>query len=325
MSQPAGLLLPFLLLGLGPSITYSADNNAQATAGSSRSQPNCATRGWKEVTLEIGGIPRRLFWNGPGKWTKGSIIVLHGGGGEAEHFCQGGKWVQPQIEFAEMAIEKGFAVFALDATIDIVTDEAGRTCGKRFDFSVLDRPNIDLPYIENVITKIIPENRPAGSNDSMFMTGLSTGGYMTIRAATHFDKLITAFAPVSAGDPYGTDTNCDTSLSERTSAKGVLIDRETSKQIIEQDSCKSPTYDNESPWESSTDGAKPAVRQFHHRLDGIVDVSCMKKVTEMLERNAYATERAFLIRQWGGKKSVVNHLWLNRYNKPLLKFFAEQS
>ncbi len=319
------MLIILLLSGLSPSITYSADDRAQATAASSKAQLSCATRGWKEITLSIDGTPRRLLWNGPERWSKGSIIVLHGGGGEAEHFCQGGKLVQPQIEFAELAIENGFAVFALDSTNDIVTDESGKACGKRFDFSVLDRPNIDLAYIESVITKIIPENRPAGSNGSVFMTGLSTGGYMTIRAATHFNGLISAFAPMSAGDPYGTDTNCDTSLSARTSAKGILTDRETGKQIIVEDSCTSPAYDNESPWEGSTDGVKPAVKQFHHRLDGIVDVSCMRKVTEMLETNGYATEKVFLIRQWGGKKSAVNHLWLKRYNKPLLEFFREQS
>lgn len=285
----------------------------------------CARNGWKQATFNAAGQNRMVLWNAPeGAWTNGAILVLHGGGGAAAHFCSGGMLVKPQIHFAEEALERGFAVFALDATTDVVTDANGKVCGKRFDFSVLNRPNVDLPYIEHIITQLVPASRPPQSNPSIFLTGLSTGGYMTIRAATELNDKITAFAPVSAGDPYGTDTNCDTSLSKRKSAKGILTDRETGAQIIEDNACQSSSYGKESRWANSGSSAKPPVKQFHHRLDGIVDLTCMQKVTTLLEQKGYPVEGAFVI-EGRRRKSPLNHLWKDDYNEPLLDFFASEA
>lgn len=285
----------------------------------------CARNGWHQYVVNIAGIQRQVLWNAPaGGWPNGAILVLHGGGGEAAHFCSGGLLVRPQIHFAEMALERGFAVFALDATTDVVTDAGGRICGKRFDFSVLNRPNVDLPYIEHILSELVPKSRPAGSNPAVFMTGLSTGGYMTIRASTHFADRITAFAPISAGDPYGTDTNCDTSLSKRKSAKGILMDRETGTEIIHDNACLSPSYARESRWDSPGPGARPPVKQFHHRLDGIVDMTCMLKANTMLREQGYPDAGVFLI-EGRRRKSPLNHLWKDDYNEPLLNFFAAEA
>lgn len=286
----------------------------------------CARAGWEKVTFNVDGLERLVYWKGPGDpWKNGAIIVLHGGGGgAANHFCAGRRIVEPQIRFAKRAIESGFAVFALEATIDVVTDSAGRICGKRFDFSVLNRPNVDLPYIQHVL-KLIPSRRPPASNEAIFMTGLSTGGYMTIRAATHFEDKITAFAPVSAGDPYGTDTNCDIKLSRRTSAKGILVDRETRKQIIELDACRANAYPRESAWENAgARSRKPAFKQFHSEDDGIVDLSCMLKARTMLQRHGYRDAGALVLRSTG-KRSMYHHLWLDQYNQPILDFFASEA
>lgn len=222
-----------------------------------------------------------------------------------------------------MALARGFAVIVLDSTTDEVTDAQGRVCGKRFDFSVLNRPNIDLPYIGQVLDSIIPSRRPPGSSQAVFITGLSTGGYMTIRAATYFDNQITAFAPISAGDPFGTDTICDTSLSKRKSAKGILVDRETSKQIIENGSCEAPSYPNESKWQSANPQKKPAFKQFQDASDGIVDLSCMKKAGTMLAKQGYRDRGAFIIPS-SGKKDVFKHLWQDAYNEPILDFFDSE-
>ena len=222
-----------------------------------------------------------------------------------------------------MALARGFAVIVLDSTNDVVTDEQGRACGKRFDFSVLNRPNIDLPYIGQVLDNIIPSKRPTVSSQAVFITGLSTGGYMTIRAATHFDNKITAFAPVSAGDPYGTDTICDTSKSKRKSAKGILVDRETGRQIIENNACKAPSYPNESKWLSTNPKKKPVFKQFQDASDGIVDLSCMKKAETMLAKHGYIDRGAFIIPS-SGKKDAFKHLWQDAYNKPILDFFESE-
>jgi poly(3-hydroxybutyrate) depolymerase len=296
---------------------------AEAEADS-RLERACLRAGWQKVTVRVAGLERRVLWKAPRDRWRGAVLVLHGGGGDAAHFCAGGRLVRPQIEFAELAVERGFAVFALDATTDEVTDAEGRPCGKRFDFSVLQRPNLDLPFIERVVTEVVPARRPAGSGSAVFLTGLSTGGYMTIRAATTFADRITAFAPVSAGDPYGTDPVCDTRLSSRESAKGVLRDRETGKEITAANACAARSYPRENPWPPVRGVAKPAFKQFQHADDGIVDISCMRKATRLLEANGYPNAGALVI-GGSGRKSAFKHLWLKEYNEPLVEFFIRQA
>lgn len=285
-------------------------------------EATCIADGWKLSARVVAGQTRKvLSRTPPAAWTKGAILVLHGGGGQADHFCTGGMLVQPQIAFAREAVQRGFAVFVLDATTNVVTDAQGRPCGKRFDFSVLPRANVDLPYVEWIARELVPSQRPAGSRPALFITGLSTGGYMTTRAATHFDDLFTAFAPLSAGDPYGTDSVCDPALSPRESAVGILVDRETRKEIVEDNACVSTSFPNESPWSTSNPAAKPTVKQFHDEKDGIVDVSCMRKLSTQLQANGYPSVAPMLL-QTAGPKNALLHLWRTSYNAPLLDFFG---
>lgn len=317
-------LIAVLIAGCGGRAARSTSGAPPAGVSVNALEQSCLRQGWQRVNLVVDGLERRALWKGPREgWKNGAILVLHGGGGQADHFCAGGKLVQPQVQFAEMALQRGFAVFALDATTDKVTDSKGRPCGKRFDFSVLSRPNLDLPYIEKIITETVPTKRPKGSNPAVFVTGLSTGGYMTTRAAGELGDKITAFAPVSAGDPYGTDTVCDTTLSGRTSAKGILVDRETSKEIVEDGACLSSKTTREATW-PATQGRRPPFKQFQHEADGIVDISCMRKATTMLERNGFPTSQPYVIPA-RGRKDPFKHLWLEEYNAPLLDFFASQA
>ena len=289
-----------------------------------RLERSCIEDGWQRVNLQVAGNERRVLWKGPrDNWKNGAILVLHGGGGQADHFCAGGRLVQPQIQFAEMALARGFADFALDATTDKVTDSEGRACGKRFDFSVLSRPNVDLPYVDKIISEIVPAKRPKGSNPSIFVTGLSTGGYMTTRVGIELGDKIAAFAPVSAGDPYGTDTSCDTSLSERTTAKGILVDRTTRKEIVNDGACASSAATGEAKWPAAK-GRRPPFKQFQNEADGIVDISCMRKATAMLESNGFPADQPYVIPKQG-RNDPFKHLWLEDYNAPLLDFFASQA
>lgn len=286
----------------------------------------CISLGWNKVNIAIGTVARKVLWKAAdsGVTSRGSIIVLHGGGGKASHFCSVSDpedllYVKAQLNFAKLATQQGFNLFILDSTDDIVTDDAGDNCGKRFDFPIQNRPNLDIPYIEHVITNLIPTARPAGSDVSIFMTGQSTGGYMTIRASTHFDKYIKAFTPIAAGDPYGTYADCDPANDH--GATGTLHDNETKKQITNDNACLStPPYINESPWESSTPGQKPKFKQFHSRYDGIVDLTCMQKVGELLRQNGYLDSGAF-VAQDGNTKTLGLHYWRDLYNQPILDFF----
>jgi poly(3-hydroxybutyrate) depolymerase len=327
MSHHCLMMLVFTVFLLSASGCQAArnqsDKQAIKHADEMSLERQCIDRGWKPVTVYAAGIKRSVLWHpAKNRWRQGAIIVLHGGGGSHVHFCAGSKLVQPQIAFARSAIAQGFAVFLLDSTNDIVTDEAGNKCGKRFDFSVLNRKNIDLPFINKVITDVIPRRRPGNASKKIFITGLSTGGYMTIRAATHFDDKVTAFAPVSAGDPYGTESNCDASLSPRKSAKGVLLDLETGKKITELGACRSFRYPNEKSWDSGKPSGKPVFRQFHNEGDAIVDISCMKKAQIQLTRHGYQNAGEFLLKS--RHRRALNHLWLKRYNQPILDFFKRQ-
>lgn len=284
-------------------------------------EKQCMRRGWQRTVLQVGDRFRVLLWKAPSTPSpKGSIIILHGGGGKHYHWCvANARIVKPQVRFSELAVEQGFTVFLLNST-DQVTDNKGLACGKVWDDEVRNRPNIDLPFIEKVIREVIPQKRPNNSSKAIFLTGLSSGGYMTVRAATHFDDLITAFAPVSSGDPYGWHRVCDASLSPRTGVHGLPYDNETGKVINEVNSCQAESYANEKQWESTNPPKKPAFRIFHHEMDSANDRSCSKKVSELLRRHGYSGPPDYVLR--GGRRSIRSHLWQDEYSQPILDFFS---
>ena len=104
-------------------------------------------QGWQREILEAEGLPRILLWKGPaGPWTKGAILVLHGGGGRHHHFCvANAPIIAPQVGFTRLALSQGFAVFLLDSS-DRMSDDEGRSCGKVWDDERRERPNLDLPF-----------------------------------------------------------------------------------------------------------------------------------------------------------------------------------
>jgi hypothetical protein len=61
--------------------------------------------------------------------------------------------------------------------------------------------------------------------------------------------------------------------------------------------------------------------EIHDEKDGIVDISCMRKLQTQLQLNGYPSAPAFLL-QPAGPKNALLHLWRTSYNAPLLDFFA---
>lgn len=281
-------------------------------------------RGWQRIATKVADLPRILLWKAPaGPWTRGAILVLHGGGGRHFQWCvANAEIVAPQVRFSELALARGFAVFLLDSS-DRVTDNEGRACGKVWDDEVRSRANLDLPFIEEVLRARIPALRPAGSREAIFMTGLSSGGYMTVRASTHFDDLVAAFAPVSCGDPYGWRRSCEKGLTPRTTVHGIALDNETQRQIVEPEACRAERYPKEKSWDSAKPATKPAFRVFHHEDDGVHDRSCGEKLIRQLRAHGYAGAPPFWL-PGGGRRSFANHLWQDAYSAPLLEFFAGQ-
>lgn len=303
---------------------YSADKRIQALYDYHENV--CTRKGWQKITAIVSGSVRKILWKGPkDTWQNGAIIVLHGGGGTYSNYCSDTKIGEPMVEFSELAIREGFAVFSLDSEDDLMLDERGNSCGKRWDCLALDsRPNIDLDFIKEVITEVIPGLRPQNSSEDIFMTGISNGGFMTILAATHLQANITAFAPVSAGDPYGTYMDCADRGTGRENAPGRWYDAETSLEICETDSCLSVGYIHEKPWVELLAGNRIFFKQFHHEGDAGVDISCMKKAQRLLSQSGYNDAGSYIIKNTGQKKPW-KHFGQREYNKPLIAFFKRFS
>lgn len=283
----------------------------------------CQARGWRREVVSAAGLPRLVLWKGPpGAWTSGALLVMHGGGGTHTNFCVANvALTEPQVRFTDQALAQGFAVFLLDSS-DRVTDNGGRLCGKVWDDEVRVRDNLDLPFIDQVLAGVLPALRPAGSRSEVYLTGHSSGGYMAVRAASRLGDRITAFAPVSSGDPYGWTRDCTPRAGDRPNVFGAGFDNETGRQIIEPGACLSSTQPNERPWDGAPLGARPAFRVFHHAQDGINDRSCVDKVRAQLARRGYPETAAFTLD--GTARSADVHYWLDDYNAPLLAYFATQ-
>ncbi len=152
------------------------------------------------------------------------------------------------------------------------------------------------------------------------MTGISNGGYMSILASTYFDDKIKAFAPVSAGDPYGTHFDSRKELTARKGAPGLFIDNETGKSDAEDNAAVANSYPHEQEWHTANPSKKPAFKLFYNVADKLVDVSCKRKAEQLLEQHGYSNAGSFVI-QDGGKKTLLAHFWLGRYNQPMIEFF----
>jgi len=295
-----------------------------AAAQNLNNENKCIEKGWQKISVNINSLERNILWKGPeGYWKNGAIIALHGGGGTYSNYCSARLLAKPMVEFSELAIKEGFAIFSLDSGNDLMLDENENPCGKKWDcLAQKGRDNLDLDFIEKVITDIIPDLRPLNSVENIFMTGISNGGFMTILAATHFNHAITAFAIISAGDPYGTHMDCSVEPLLRPNTPGVFIDNETGEIIFKDDACWAITYLYEEKWPEITATEPPSFKQFHNEGDIGVNISCMKKAQALLSQHGYKDDGPYIINNSGPKK-VWKHFWLRRYNRPLIDFFTK--
>ncbi len=283
----------------------------------------CHASGWAREVVPAAGLQRLVLWKAPASgWSRGAIVVMHGGGGSHTNYCVANvDSIAAQVRFTDMALAQGFAVFLLDSS-DQVSDNESRVCGKVWDDEVRSRANLDLPFIEDMLRRVIPARRPAGGRSEIFITGHSSGGYMTVRAASRLGELVTAFAPVASGDPYGWFRDCTRRAGDRVNVAGIGLDRETGRQIIEPGACASASYPNERTWDGAATAVKPAFRLFHHAQDGINDRSCVDKVRAQLLARGYPELATFTLD--GGGRSAEAHSWQDDYNVPLLAFFASR-
>tara|TARA_R110002049_G_scaffold21045_27_gene77458 strand:+ start:3231 stop:5114 length:1884 start_codon:yes stop_codon:yes gene_type:complete len=302
---------------------YYTDSTYSSIFSESAPDPvaECKERLWQTVSMDIQGEQRDLLWRAPaeGAWTRGAIVVMHGGGGASSDWCVEGALTHDMLALTEAAIEAGFAVFSLNSSG--FTDDTGQDCGKRFDALSPPEENGDIAYIEQVIGATIPGLRPAGSNEKIFMTGISNGGFMTTRASTHFDDSIAAFAPVAAGDPYGSMITCPaTEVEEDKLRPGGYLDKESMLAISVVDACALPSSTREMAWESKNPVNYPPFMLLHHKKDGAVDLSCMDKAKGNLLSRGYDLRGTFLIDD-DTPRNLEAHYWQPEYGPEILEFF----
>lgn len=303
-------------------VACSAGASTDAEPRLTPQEDQCIAAGWRRELLRTVGSQRQVLWKAPaGPWSRGAIVVLHGGGGSYTNFCvANAALIAAQVRFTDAALARGYAVFLADSS-DRVTDREGRLCGKVWDDEVRERGNLDLPFLEQLLRERIPALRPTGSHAALFMTGLSSGGFMTVRAATSIGELISAFAPVAAGDPYGWTRDCTPLLTDRVNVFGHAVDNETRRPISHIGACIAAAYPNERPWGGSALTRRP-YRIFHHVQDGVLDRSCVDKLQTQLAARGYAATAPYMLD--GGRRSVSAHHWQEGYNAPLLDYFESQ-
>jgi pimeloyl-ACP methyl ester carboxylesterase len=284
----------------------------------------CWRNGWAHHAVMVDGIEREFLFKEPASgWSNGAICVMHGGGGSHGLFCFVDSKLLPSTAFPILALEQGFAVFLLNSTFNRGTDWAGRRIGKRWDCMATDlRENLEIQFFEKLLSETIPSMRPMDGNQSIFICGHSNGGYTTVLVSTYHNDRVTAFAPIGSADPYGTSFDMGTRLpSERECVPGVFRDNETLKTINQRGYAVSASYPNEKQWPVTTVGIP--FKQFHHRGDGIQDISGMEKSQYMLELHGYDNKGAFIVEDT--TRTAENHNWQHAYNQEILDFFKGQT
>jgi polyhydroxybutyrate depolymerase len=139
-------------------------------------------------TIEVEGLKRNYISYVPRGLAHGAplVVVMHGSGETAAQIR-----VETGYGFERLADQHGFAVVYPDSyTFD--WDD----CGKIGDFSVNGRNVDDVGFVGAVVDKLVGE---IGVDPSrVFATGVSSGGFMSLRLALEAPSRYRAVAAVSA-------------------------------------------------------------------------------------------------------------------------------
>lgn len=297
----------------------------------SQTRAACEARGWTKTTVEVtvgqNRYLRKLLYSAPMSSTwRGAVIVMHGGGSNYANWCNSRFTARGMMSDAMLIND--FAVFLLDSA-DITTDQNGALCGKVWDDNVLARNNHDVPYVSSVITDVISQLRPAGSPANVFLMGFSSGGFMTTRAATELNHLVTGFIPIGTASPYGWFRDCSF-LAGRDLVAGVGRDNDSNLQISVVQSCGATeldplaVYPSEVTWLDGGSTVKPDYLKIQHFHDAIVDFSCHTRHIHQLEQNGYVGSR-LEIRPANETRGLVHHNFLVEFITPVIDYLTDST
>lgn len=151
----------------------------------------------KPETLTVNSRKRAYFLFAPSSVTEPApvVIVLHGGGGEAERIRT--------VGFDDLAKSEGFiAVYPQSA-------EGQWNDGRAFTDRFAETATVDdVGFIRELIAKLVADG--LADRKRVYVTGVSSGGMMAFRLACEIGDQLAGIAPVIALMPKGLPERCVT-------------------------------------------------------------------------------------------------------------------
>jgi polyhydroxybutyrate depolymerase len=149
-------------------------------------------------SIEVGGLKRTYRTYVPRQLAKGAplVLVMHGSGENAAQIR-----IETGYAFDRLADEHGFAVVYPDSYSFDWND-----CGMVGDFSANGKPVDDVGFLGALADKLIAEIGVDRSR--VYATGVSAGGFMSIRLALEAPSRFRAVAAVAAEVPRPDNFKC---------------------------------------------------------------------------------------------------------------------
>ena len=157
-------------------------------------QSGTLTRG----SLEVGGLKRTYLSYVPGGLAKGApvVLVMHGSGEDGAQIR-----TETGYGFERLADEHGFAVVYPDSYSFDWND-----CGRIGDYSANGREVDDVGFLVVLADKLMSEFGTDRSH--IFATGVSAGGFMSLRLALEAPSRFRAVAAVAASVQTAENFKC---------------------------------------------------------------------------------------------------------------------
>ncbi len=177
-----------------------------------------------KASIEVGGLKRTYLTYVPKGLTEGAplVMVMHGSGEDGAQIR-----IDTGYGYERLADQHGFAVVYPNSYSFDWND-----CSKVGDFSANGREVDDVGFLSALAGKLITEIHV--NPDRVFATGVSSGGFMSIRLALEAPSRFRAVAAVSANVPSPENFKCQPAqqLASGNSGTSVMIMNGTKDPLV---------------------------------------------------------------------------------------------